>query len=531
MSNIEKIISGTSRLSAGMALALLAACSTQPRYQKPAVDTPAAFKEAFVSAAAARQWKAAQPAEALARGQWWKVFGDAQLDALEEQAMAGNHDVQAAAARLKQARAMLRGSRSALLPSIDAGFGPTRQRASNASQGLPQDAANAPFTLWRTQLGISYEADLFGRVSSTVDAATADAQRSAALYRSVLLALQADVAQNYYRIRELDAEQALYRDTVGLREHALQLMQRRFADGDISRLDVVRAESELASTQSDSLGIARRRAAAEHALAILLGKTPAEFSMAAQPLQRVPVDIPAGLPSSLLERRPDIAAAERAMAAANARVGAARAAFFPRLDLTGALGYESAQLSDLFLWSSRTFLVGPLVGTMLSLPIFDGGRRQAGLDRARAQYEEDVADYRQKVLVAFREVEDSLANLRILGQQTRVQDRALQASAHAARLLHVQYREGSINYLDVIDGDRVLLQQRRTAVQLDGERAAAAVSLIRALGGGWGSGSSDAPVAGPGPVASAAPAAGPGPAASAASAASSGSVASSAPAR
>ncbi|MFJ0713025.1 TolC family protein, partial [Bordetella bronchiseptica] len=197
------------------------------------------------------------------------------------------------------------------------------------------------------------------------------------------------------------------------------------------------------------------------------------------------VNVPAGLPSSLLERRPDIAAAERAMAAANARIGAARAAFFPRLDITGAAGFESAELGQLFEWSSRTFLLGPLVGAALSLPIFDGGRRQASLDRARAVYEEDVANYRQTVLDAFREVEDNLANLRILADQTQAQDAALDASARAARLSHTQYREGSISYLDVIEADRTVLLQQRVAVQLDGERARSAVQLVRALGGGW----------------------------------------------
>ena len=482
------MIKATKFLLSTGAMLVLAACSVGPRYQRPSVDTPPAFKEAFMSPEAARQWKAAQPSEDMERGQWWKVFGDTTLNALEQQAMAGNHDLEAAAARLKQARALLHGSRSALFPQVDAGFGPTRQRASNASQGLPDDAPNAPATLWRGQASVSYEADLFGRVSANVNAATADEQQSEALFRSVQLALQADVAQSYYQIRELDAEQELYRETVQLREHTLQLMQRRYSEGDIGELDVARAKSELASAQSESLGIARRRATAEHALAILLGKAPAEFSFTQDPLQRISVNIPAGLPSSLLERRPDIAAAERSMAAANARVGAAKAAFFPRLDITGAYGYESSELGNLFQWSSRAFLLGPLVGTMLSLPIFDGGQRQAGLDRARAKYEEDVASYRQKVLIAFKEVEDNLASLRILGDQTRVQDDAVKASAHAAQLLHVQYREGSISYLDVIDGDRVLLQQRRVAVQLDGERASAAVNLIRAIGGGWAAG-------------------------------------------
>lgn len=464
---------------------LLAGCAVGPAYEPPVAEAPKAFKEASLSPEAAQRWKAAQPADDIARGKWWAVFGDAQLDALQEQAMEANQDLKAAAARVTQARALQSGARSEFFPRLDAGFGPTRQRASNASLGLPADAPNGPTTLWRAQAGLSYEVDLFGRIASNVDAATADAQQSAALFHSLQLALQADVAQGYFLIRRLDAEQELYRATVELRGKTLDLVERRYAAGDISELDVARARSELASARSESLGVERLRAVAEHGLAILLGKAPSEFSIAPRPLQRVAVGIPAGLPSSLLERRPDIAAAERAMAAANSRVGMAQAAFFPRLNITGAFGYESSQLGDLLQWSSRSFLLGPLVGTVLSLPIFDGGQRQAGVDRARARYEEDVARYRQTVLSAFREVEDGLSSLRILGEQSQVQDAAVTSAARAAQLAQVQYREGSVSYLEVIDADRMVLLQRRTAVQLDGLRAHAAVDLIRAIGGGW----------------------------------------------
>lgn len=468
------------------ALLALAGCSVTPTYERPPVATPAAFKEAKLTPREAGTWKLAQPSEAMPRGQWWQVFGDATLDRLETQALAANQDLKAAAARLAQARALQQGARASLFPELDAGFGPTRQLDSPASQGLPANAQTTPFTLWRAQANVSYEADLFGRVRATVSAATADAQQSAALFRSVQLALQADVAQNYFGLRELDAEQRLFRQTVTLREHALHLVERRFRDGDISELDVARAKSELASAQADELGVARQRALAEHSLATLLGLPPADFSLPPQPLVPIEVRIPAGLPSALLERRPDIAAAERAMAAANARVGAARAAFFPRLEITGGLGYESSRLADLFKWSSRTFLLGPLVGTMLSLPIFDGGRREAGVAQARARYEEDVANYREKVLVAFREVEDNLASLRILADQTRAQNAAVAAASRAAKLSGLQYREGEVSYLDVIDADRTVLQAQRSAVQLEGQRAVATVNLIRALGGGWG---------------------------------------------
>ncbi|WP_251862759.1 efflux transporter outer membrane subunit [Achromobacter sp. Marseille-Q4962] len=463
----------------------LAACAVGPEYERPASATPAAYKEAALPPAEAGSWKTAQPSEAALRGAWWKIFNDETLNRLEDEAQQANQDLKAAAARLAQARALQREARSGFFPSVDAGFGPTRQRPSAVSQGLPDGTPTQPVTTWRAQGTVSYEADLFGRVASTAEAATADAQQSEALYRSVLLALQADVATMYFLAREQDAESRLYRQTVQLRTETLQLIQRRYDAGDISELDLARARAELASAQSEALGIERRRAASEHALAVLLGRAPSDFSLPPQPLETVAVSVPAGLPSALLERRPDIAAAERAMAAANARVGVAKSAFFPRLDITGAFGFESSELGNLFEWSSRSFLLGPLVGTALSLPLFDGGRRQAGLDRARAVYEEDVARYRQTVLNAFREVEDNLANLRILADQTRAQDDAVQAAARAARLSHTQYREGSISYLDVIEADRSVLLQQRVAVQLSGERARSTVDLVRALGGGW----------------------------------------------
>ncbi len=477
-----------SRMSPLLVLLLaLAGCMTTPPYERPTVNAPAAFKEATAADAQTGDavWQAAQPADAAHRGQWWRVFNDSTLNGLQEQAGAANQDLKAAAARVAQARALVQSADADRSVQIDAGAGPTRQRQSPAAQGLPAGASTSATTLWRAQVGASYEVDLFGRVAATVNAAEADVQGSEALYQSVLLAVQADVAQAYFDVRALDAEHRLFRDTVDLRSQTLKLVQTRFNEGDIGELDLARARTELSSAQSELLAIERRRAVGEHALAILLGQAPADFTLPAEPLSRVRVSVPAGLPSALLERRPDIAAAERAMAAANARVGAANAAYFPRLTLTGSAGFESGQLSDLFNWSSRAFLLGPVAGTMLSLPIFDGGRRDAGLARARALYEEDVATYRQRVLTAFREVEDGLASLRLLSSQTLAQDDAIRSAERAASLSQIRYREGSVSYLDVIDADRSVLAQRRIGVQVDGERARATVALIRAMGGGW----------------------------------------------
>ncbi|MDR5857549.1 efflux transporter outer membrane subunit [Caballeronia sp. LZ062] len=469
------------------ALLVVAGCSLAPTYERPDVNAPSAYKETpTLSPSEAGTWKTAQPSEEMMRGEWWALFDDATLNDLERQAQDANQNLKAAAARVKEARAINQTARAGLFPTLDAGFGPTREKLSPASQLLPPNANVPAQTLWRAQASVSYEVDLFGRVSNSVQAANADTQQSEALFRSVQLALQADVAQNYFELRERDAELNVYTRTVTLREEALKLAERRFTEGDISELDVARAKSELATARSDAMTVQRLRAASEHSLAVLLGKTPAEFPMAANPLKPLTIHVPPGLPSSLLERRPDIAAAERSMAAANARIGVAKAAFFPSLNLTASGGFESATLGDLFNWSSRTFLLGPFAGTMLNLPIFDGGRRKGNLANARAIYEEDVANYRQQVLVAFREVEDNLSDLRILETQTATQADAVNASVRAAQLSRTQYTEGAVNYLDVIDAERTVLQSQRAAVQLAGAQAVSTVNLVRALGGGWG---------------------------------------------
>lgn len=464
-------------------LMTLIACSVEPTYQRPEAAVPAGFKEEGVETRR-DNWKNAEPADFSHRGEWWAIFDDAALNALEQQALSANQDLLAAAARVKEARGLGQVARGGLFPSIDAGVGSTRQRVSAAAQ--PDGSQAYQNTLVRSQVGIAYELDLFGKITSSVHAAEADLQQTQALFNSVQLALQADVAQNYFQIRQLDAQAKVLSEAVQLREKALQLVESRFADSEISELDVSRAQSELATARSDAMTVARQRAASEHRLAVLLGKAPAEFSMAPKPLQAMAVQVPAGLPSALLERRPDIAAAERAMAAANARIGVAKAAFFPSLSLTGAAGFEASTLSNLFNWSNRTFLLGPLAGTALSVPLFDGGRRNGNLATARAEYEEDVAQYRQQVLVAFREVEDNLADLALLADQTRVQAQSVSASGRAADISRSQYVEGAVAYLDVIDAERSVLQAKRAAIDLQGIQAIATVNLIRALGGGWG---------------------------------------------
>jgi outer membrane protein, multidrug efflux system len=492
----------SARSAAIVAAALwLAGCSVAPVYDKPQAlpSTPAAaaFKESIPASEAAR-WKQAEPSDAVARGQWWTVFGDARLDELEAQAAQANPTLKAGLARLTQARAIARVSEADRLPRVDGGAGATRSRPSPASVGLPAGASTHSSTLWRAQASASYEVDLFGRVASEVSAARADVQQSEALYRSLLLAIQADVAQNYFAVRSLDSELALLDQTVQLREAALQLVERRFRAGETSELDVARARTELSVTRSEAIGLSRRRAEFEHALAVLLGQMPAELALARDPLRFEPIAVPPGLPSELLERRPDIAAAERAMAAANARVGVARSAFYPRLTLTGAFGFESGQVGDLLRWSSRTWALGPLAGTMLTMPIFDGGRNRALEEAARASYDETVADYRHSVLLALREVEDNLSGLRLLAEQSHEQAQAIAAAQRAAQPSNTRYRNGFVNYLEVIDAERSVLSTQRAATQVEGDRVQATVGLIRALGGGWGA-PATAAAAGPAP--------------------------------
>lgn len=491
----KEAASGLSKLAPGaLAVLMLAGCSLDPVYSVPEMAIPSRFKEEVAMAIPHDQgdaWKLAEPADAGPRGEWWRVFGDHSLNELERQAEEANQDLKAASARVLQSRALTQAARADWFPSVDAGVGPTRQRYSPASQFKPGDADGTTRTLWRAQTNVAYEIDLFDKVGSMVTAARADQEQVEALFRSVQLALQADVARSYFQLRELDTRLRLYRQTVALRADALKLVEQRFNAGESSDLDVARASGELASTRSATAGVARQRAVVEHSLAVLLGQIPAQFSLPEKDLEPTVVRIPPGLPSALLERRPDVAAAEREMAAANARIGVARSAFFPKIDITGTVGFESATLGDLFNWSSRTFLLGPLVGTALSMPIFDGGQRQANLQGARANYEKEVAQYRQQVLVAIREVEDGLASLRFLADQTRAQSDALRASRRAEYFSQLQYREGQITYLDVIDAQRTVLQSELQLSILNGDQVGATVSLIRALGGGWGDVKSD----------------------------------------
>jgi len=466
-----------------LAALLLSACAA-PEFKQPQADTPAAFKESqVVLAADGTRWKQAQDAERQPRGEWWLAFGDPALNELIAEATRNNANLAVAAARVKQARAIAGIAEADRIPQIGVGVGAQRARASALSLGVPSSTAIAPQTTYNAALTASYEVDLFGRVSSNVAAARGDAAQVEANYRSVLLSLQADVAQTYFRLRATDAELATVEQTVRLREESVKVTQRRFDLGDIGEFDLSRAKTELSTTRSEAIGLQRRRATTEHALAVLLGKPAAAYTAGNSPLldSALLPAIPSGLPSSLLERRPDIAAAQKAMEASNARIGVARAAMFPALDITANAGGAAGHFSDVFKWSSRSWVLGAL----LSMPLIDGGRNSNNVKRSEAALEESVAGYRQTVLSAFAEVEDNLAGLRILGGQTAQIDDALVSARRSADLAQKLYDAGRSSYLDLLDAQRNLAAVERNAVQLRGDRAVTTVALIRSLGGDW----------------------------------------------
>jgi NodT family efflux transporter outer membrane factor (OMF) lipoprotein len=465
------------RVARGVALPAaalaLAACTAGPDYVRPKVDAPAAFKEAG-------EWQAAQPRDGAARGKWWEIYGDTQLNALIEQLAVSNQSLLAAQAQYRAASALVEAARASWFPTVSASASATRSRPS-ATTGPVAGASTSTRTLYSLPVNASWEADLWGRIDRTVESSRAAAQASAADLENVRLSLQAQLAQNYFQLRALDAQRQLLDSTVEAYAKSLEMTRNRYAAGVVSRADVAQAETQLKSTQAQAIDIGVQRAQLEHAIAVLLGKPPAELTLAAAPLSAAPPVIPPGLPAQLLERRPDIAAAERRMAAANAQIGVARAAYFPTVTLSASYGLQSASRSDWLTAPSRFWSLGPALAETL----FDGGRRAALGDEAVANYDASVANYRASVIAAFREVEDNLAALRLLEQEAAVQDDAVRAAEQALELTLNQYRAGTVAFLQVVVAQTAALANRRAAADILGRRAAASVLLVKALGGGW----------------------------------------------
>jgi multidrug efflux system outer membrane protein len=467
----------TSLIPLVAALVLAGCASTSTFTPTAAPAAPAAFKED-----GAARFTNVGPAEAQPRGAWWTVFSDPVLDGLVQRAADNSTDVQQAAARVLAARALLRDAQAQLLPQVNASLGASRATVAPGLGAAPGQASN----LGNAGLAASWEPDFFGKLTKTRNAARLDAQSREAALQSTRLVVQSDVAQAYFELRAIDAEREIVRQTVAAYADTLRLTERRYQAGDVAELDLARVQAEVAATQSQALALDRARALREHALAVLLGELPTAFALAPQEWGGALPGVPAGVPSTVLARRPDVAAAQLAMQAAEARAGVARLAWFPDVALTANGGYASTDLGDLFKWSARAWGIGAL----LSLPVFDGGRREAGVQTANAQWDLAAATYREQVLVAFRDVEDQLASLRLLADQAGAQKVAVDASTRATVLSDARYRNGLVSQLELLDARRSELANRRVAVQVRAAQYQATVGLIRALGGGWGA---DAP--------------------------------------
>lgn len=446
---------------------LLAGCATSASIDPASLPAaPAAFKE---NAAAVTS----TPVAPQVQGLWWKVFADPVLDGLIEKANGNNSSVQVAAGRLAQARAIAGQTDANRFPQLGVGAGATRQKNSTTN--------NVAQTVVSAGANLSYEVDLFGRLSGASNAASLDAASREALLRSTQLLVQADVAQTYLSLRAMDSERTLVRDTLQAYRNTLRLTEVRFREGDVAELDVARVRSEAASTESEALALDQRRAVLEHALAVLVGEVASNFEVAPAAWATALPVIPAGVPSTVLTRRPDISAAQSTMQAAQARVGVAKAAWFPTFSLTANGGYAAPDIKDLFKLSTQAWGVGAL----FSLPIFDGGRREAGVQGANADLSIALANYREQVLVAFRDVEDQLSALRLLADQSEAQSRSVASSSRATLLSDSRYRNGFVSQLELLDAQRSELRNRRQALQVKAAQYMATVGLIRALGGGW----------------------------------------------
>jgi NodT family efflux transporter outer membrane factor (OMF) lipoprotein len=449
-------------------------CTVGPRYQRPAAEVPPAYKEVG-------DWKPAQPNDQNLGGNWWEIFQDPQLNALEAQVNVSNQNLKAAEAQYTQARAILRYNRANYFPTVATSPVATRNRSSANRQPHSPTFNGVSYNDFQIPFELSYQVDVWGRVRRTVESYREQAQASAADLAAVNLSMHSQLALYYFQARVLDAEEQLLNSTVTQYEQALELIKTRFAGGIASDVEVQQAETQLETTRAQAIDVGVARAQFEHAVAVLIGKPPASFSLAPLPLTMPPPRIPVGLPSELLERRPDIAAAERLMAAANAQIGVAKSAYYPLVNLAAAGGFESG--------SPTTLLSGPSIlwsaGPSALFTIFDVGRRRAASDQAVAAYDQAVANYRQTVLTGFQQVEDNVAALRILEHEAQTQEKAVAAARKYLELAITRYKGGVTSYLEVTTAQSAALSAEITAVNVLGRRMVDAVTLVQALGGGW----------------------------------------------
>jgi NodT family efflux transporter outer membrane factor (OMF) lipoprotein len=465
------------RLSAAVLLIALSACSFAPAYKTPdSAAAAATYKESG-------DWKPAEPADAQVLGPWWNMFQDPVLDGIETQVADANQDLKAAYARLLQARAATRIARADLFPTLTAGSSATRSRTSVNSPKFPPGAAPVGNN-FDLEVDLSYEIDVWGRVRNAVASARASQQASSADLATLNLAIRAELATDYFTLRSEDTQQQLLDKTVYDYAKSLQLTQSLYNGGAAALTDVAQAQAQLQTAQTQAADIRLQRAQTEHAIAVLLGQNPSVFHMDANPyiIPVAPPPLDPGLPSALLERRPDVAAAERRTSAANAQIGVARAAYFPVFSLGAAAGFDSTSASNWLSAPSRLWSLGPVAGV---LTVFDAGRHQAQTAQAKAVYDEQVADYRNTVLVAYQEVEDNLAALRQLQQESLSETAAVGSTATALQQAQYRYRAGLVTYLEVSTAENAYLQAQIANVTIQLRRMNASVLLVKALGGGW----------------------------------------------
>lgn len=457
-------------------------CTVGPKYTKPSVPTTPSFKEPPPENFKENgNWKPAQPGDAQLRGKWWEIFNDPQLNTLEEQVEGVNLNLAIAEQRFRQARTTIRFNRAGQYPVISTNPSISSVRYSGNRPLFPNTSATSATGDFILPIDLSYELDLWGRIRRSVSAAREEAQASAGDLASLKLSLHAELAIDYFELRSLDAQQQILDDTVKAYTEALRLTTNRYEGGAAPKQEMVQAQTQLDTTRAQATDVGVERAQYEHAIAILLGKQPATFSLAVTPLNAVPPPIPVGVPSALLERRPDIASAERRVAVANDQIGIAKAAYYPTVVLGASAGFEGRNITDWLNWPSRFWSVGPSsVQT-----IFENGRRRATLENAQANWEATVSGYRQTTLTAFQEVEDNLAALRILEKESQQQRDAVASSQNLLDLSLNRYKGGVDTYLQVITSQTINLTNQRTAIDIMRRRMDASVLLIKALGGGW----------------------------------------------
>jgi NodT family efflux transporter outer membrane factor (OMF) lipoprotein len=458
---------------------LFAGCTVGPKYSKPPVPAAPAFTEQppkyFTES---KGWKQAQPADTTRRLDWWQLFGNSELNSLEAEVNVSNQTLKAAEARFREARAMIQLNRAGLFPTITTAPSITTNRL---SQNDPTGTRAGTFGDYLLPIDVNYELDAWGRIRRSIAAAREETQASAGDLETVRLSLHAELAVDYFELRSLDALKKILDESLVAYQKALDLTQNRFDGGLSSKAEVAQARTQLETTRAQDIGVEVSRTTFEHAIAVLAGRTPENLKLPPSPLNTEPPVIPVGIPSQLLERRPDIAAAERRAAEANEQVGIARAAFFPTLLLTATGGFEGSTLANWLTWPSRFWAVGPSVAET----IFDAGRRRAASESAIAAYDESVANYRQVALTAFQDVEDNLSTLRVLEQQSRAQRVAVEAAEQSLGLSLNRYKGGLVTYLEVITAQNIALQDQSTEVDILRRRMDASVLLIKALGGGW----------------------------------------------